>query len=348
MAPTSCAGTRWRGTIDAGGLEGVDAVVHLAGESIAGGRWNVAKKVMIRESRVRGTTLLAETLAKLDRPPAVFVSGSAIGYYGDRGDQLLTEASTPADDFLAQVCVDWEAAATAAATAGVRVVNIRTGIVLDRREGALAKMLPLFRFGVGGRLGNGRQYWSWITLEDMVGAVRYLVDQPVSGAVNLTAPKPVTNREFTRTLAKVLGRPALFPVPAFGPEAAPRRRVGRGAAVHQRPGATRGVDRCRLYLPPPHARGRPAVGSGQVGATPMAKERKVSVSRVIAASPEAIFAVIDDPSLHPVIDGSGTVTERQARPSTHLKLGDKFGMNMRIGVPYRIAQHGGGVPKRTG
>lgn len=212
---------RWdpmAGTIDSGGLEGVDAVVHLSGEPIAGGRWNLAKKVMIRESRVRGTTLLAETLAKLDRPPAVLVSGSAVGYYGDRGDQVLTEASTPGDDFLAQLCVDWEAAAEPAAVAGIRVANVRTGIVLDRSGGALAKMLPLFRFGLGGRMGNGRQYWSWITLDDTVAALRHLVDQPVSGPVNLTAPAPATNRDFTRTLAKVLGRPALFTVPSFGPK----------------------------------------------------------------------------------------------------------------------------------
>lgn len=212
---------RWdpmAGSIDAGGLEGIDAVVHLAGESIAGGRWNLVKKMQIRESRVRGTTLLAETIAKLDQPPAVFVSGSAIGYYGDRGDQVLTEASGPADDFLAQVCVDWEAAAEPAGGAGVRVVNVRTGIVLDRSGGALAKMLPLFRFGLGGRMGNGRQYWSWITLEDTVAAIRHVIDHPVSGPVNLTAPSPATNREFTRTLAKVLGRPAVFTVPSFGPK----------------------------------------------------------------------------------------------------------------------------------
>ncbi len=206
------------GSIDAGGLEGIDAVVHLAGESIGGGRWNLVKKMQIRESRVRGTTLLAETIAKLDQPPAVFVSGSAIGYYGDRGDQVLTEASGPADDFLAQLCVDWEAAAEPAGAAGVRVVNVRTGIVLDRSGGALAKMLPLFRFGLGGRMGNGRQYWSWITLEDTVAAIRHVIDQPVSGPVNLTAPSPATNREFTRTLAKVLGRPAVFTVPSFGPK----------------------------------------------------------------------------------------------------------------------------------
>jgi hypothetical protein len=220
-APNGSDEVRWdpaAGTIDAPGLEGLDAVVHLAGESIGGGRWSEAKKAAIRDSRIAGTTLLAETLAKSDRPPSVLVSGSAIGYYGDRGDQVLTEASTPAQDFLARICVDWEAATAAAETAGIRVAHARTGIVLDRAEGALARMLPLFKLGLGGRLGNGRQYWSWISLADEVAALRYLIEHPLSGPVNLTAPNPATNAEFTKSLARALKRPALVPVPAFGPK----------------------------------------------------------------------------------------------------------------------------------
>ncbi len=207
------------GTIDAAGLEGIDAVVHLAGEGIATKRWNDEHKRSIRESRTSGTAILARAIAEANAGPKRFLSGSAIGIYGDRGDQVLTEASDAADRFLARVVVDWEAAARPAVDAGISTAFLRTGIVLDPAGGALGKVLPLFRFGLGGRLGSGRQYWSWISMADEVGAIRFLLERPdVTGPVNLTAPTPVTNAAFTKTLASVLRRPALFPVPAFGPK----------------------------------------------------------------------------------------------------------------------------------
>jgi uncharacterized protein len=206
------------GAIDADSLEGIDAVVHLAGEGIAEKRWNPAQKARILDSRVDGTTLLATTLAGLDKRPAVLLSGSAIGYYGDRGDEELTEASPPGDIFLADVCKAWEAATATAEAAGIRVAHLRTGIVLDAHGGALAKTLPLFKLGLGGRLGSGKQWWSWISADDEVGAIRFLLHADVSGPVNLTAPQPVTNAEFTKVLGQVLGRPTLLPVPAFGPK----------------------------------------------------------------------------------------------------------------------------------
>jgi uncharacterized protein len=215
------AGVVWdpeAGTIDAGGLEGCDAVVHLAGAGIADHRWTDEHKRRIRESRVRGTDLLARTLASLDRPPAVMVSASGIDAYGDRGDEVLTESSARGESFLAEVVQAWEEAAEPAEAAGIRVPRIRTGVVLDPSGGALAKMLPLFRFGVGGRLGSGQQWWSWISLVDEVGAIRFLIDHDVTGPVNLTAPTPVTNAEFTKALGKVLGRPTVLPVPKFGPQ----------------------------------------------------------------------------------------------------------------------------------
>lgn len=206
-----------QGSIDAQRLENFDAVVHLAGESIASGRWNEEKKRTIRESRTKGTTLLSEALAQLSHPPSVFISASAIGYYGDRGDELLTETSTPGNDFLASVCVEWEQSTRPAAEKGIRTVLARFGIILDRDGGALAKMLPPFRMGIGGRVGDGRQWMSWIALDDVVGALKWLLrDNAVSGPVNFVAPRPVTNAEFTRTLGRVLGRPTIFPMPAFG------------------------------------------------------------------------------------------------------------------------------------
>lgn len=212
---------RWdppAGTIDRAALEGIDAVVHLAGAGIGDRRWNEAYKREILESRTRSTALLASTLAGLERKPAVFLSGSAIGIYGDRGDEVLTEASEPGRSFLAGVAVQWEAEAAPAVEAGIRTAFLRTGIVLTPEGGALAKLLPLFRLGLGGRMGSGRQWWSWISLADEVGAIRFLLDAPVQGPVNLTAPTPVTNAEFTKVLARVLGRPALLPVPAFAPK----------------------------------------------------------------------------------------------------------------------------------
>lgn len=205
------------GLIDAEHIEGLDAVVHLAGESIASGRWTDDKKRSIRDSRVKGTQLLSKSLAQCSRPPAVFVSASAIGYYGDRNDELLTEASAPGDDFLARVCVEWERATGPAAEKGIRTVNTRLGIILDAKGGALEKMLTPFRMGIGGRVGDGRQWMSWIALDDVVNALKFVIDDgSIKGPVNFVAPKPVTNAEFTKTLGRVLSRPTLFPVPAFG------------------------------------------------------------------------------------------------------------------------------------
>src|SRR3989441_3238658 len=204
-----------RGTIDRAGLEGADAVIHLAGESVFG-RWSPAKKQRIRDSRVRGTRVLCETLAALQRRPATVLAASAVGYYGDRGEESLTEESAPGADFLAHVARDWEAATAAATRAGIRVVNMRNGVVLTTRGGALAKMLPAFRLGLGGQVGSGTQYLSWIELGDIINAILHLLTKPgLVGPVNLTAPAPVTNREFAKILGKVLGRPAVVTVPAF-------------------------------------------------------------------------------------------------------------------------------------
>lgn len=202
------------GTIDAGALDGVDAVVHLAGEGIGEKRWTDEQKRRIRDSRVRGTATLAAAIAGCAKPPGVFVSGSAIGFYGDRGDEVLTEDSTPGDDFLAEVCVGWEAETRPAAEAGVRVVHLRTGIVLAPHGGVLARLLLPFRLGIGGKQGSGRQWMSWITLPDTVGAILRAVDDPtLHGPVNLTAPAPVRNSEFAATLGKVLHRPTVLPTP---------------------------------------------------------------------------------------------------------------------------------------
>lgn len=204
------------GTIDASALAGVDAVVHLAGESIGARRWSDEQKRRIKDSRTRGTALVAETVAGLDPRPQVLLSASGMNYYGDRGNEEVTEADPPGDDFLAEVCVAWEAAARPAADAGVRTAFLRTGLVLGG-GGALARMLPLFRVGLGGRLGSGRQWWSWISLDDHVGAMLHLLHAGVAGPVNMNAPEPVTNAELTRTLGRVLRRPTLVPVPRIGP-----------------------------------------------------------------------------------------------------------------------------------
>jgi uncharacterized protein (TIGR01777 family) len=205
------------GVIDSGGLEGVGAVVHLAGEGIGNKRWNDAQKAKIRDSRVRGTTLLAETLAKLSKPPKVLLSGSAVGFYGDRGDEVLTEASRPGGGFLADLCVAWEGAAAPAKEAGIKVSHLRTGIVLSGGGGVLPKMLTPFKLGVGGKLGSGSQWMSWVAIEDEVGAIVHLLgDDAPAGPVNLTAPNPVTNGDFTKALGKALGRPTVLPVPKFG------------------------------------------------------------------------------------------------------------------------------------
>jgi uncharacterized protein (TIGR01777 family) len=206
-----------RSSIDAASLEDIDAVVHLAGEGIGAKRWTDEQKRKILESRTRGTALLADTLASLQRKPAVLVSASAIGYYGERGDAVLTEDEPPTTTFLGELVVAWEAAARPAADAGIRVAHPRTGIVLSPRGGALAESLPLFKFGLGGRFGPGRQYWSWISLTDEVRALLWLLDHDLRGPVNLTAPEPVTNAAFTKALGAVLHRPTLLPIPKFGP-----------------------------------------------------------------------------------------------------------------------------------
>jgi len=196
-------------------VSGFDAVVHLAGESIVG-RWTNEKKLKIRDSRVAGTTALAEALAQAKDKPQVFACSSAIGYYGDRGNEVLNEESAPGTGFLPEVCAEWEAATQAAVDAGIRTVQMRTGIVLTAAGGALGKMLTPFKMGMGGKIGDGQQWMSWIDVQDMVGAIHHILKSDLlQGPVNMVAPKPVTNTEFTQTLASVLSRPAILPMPAF-------------------------------------------------------------------------------------------------------------------------------------
>ncbi len=205
-----------RGAAHPSQMEGFDAVIHLAGDPIAQGRWTPAKKALIRDSRVPFTRRLAETLGALRKPPSVLVSASATGYYGDRGDRILRESDPPGEGFLPEVCLEWEGATDAAAHAGIRVVQLRTGLVLAPNGGALEPMLLPFSLGLGGRLGSGRQYWSFIALDDLLYLIHHiLATESIRGPVNATSPEPVTNAEFTRILAHVLKRPAFLPVPAF-------------------------------------------------------------------------------------------------------------------------------------
>jgi hypothetical protein len=205
-----------QGIDDTARLEGLDGVVHLAGENISEGRWTEEKKARIRDSRVRGTRSLSEALARLAQPPRVLISASAIGYYGNRGEEIMREESAPGSDFLARVCREWEAATEPAAQKGIRVVMLRFGVIFSGKGGALAKMLTPFKLGVGGKLGSGRQYMSWITLDDVIGVINHaLVNENLRGPVNVVAPNAVTNYDFTKTLGRVLSRPTLFPVPAF-------------------------------------------------------------------------------------------------------------------------------------
>jgi uncharacterized protein len=198
-----------------GQLEGFDAVIHLAGANV-GHRWTRAYKREIVESRVQTTLALVRLLGQLQRPPEVFLCASATGIYGDRGDEILTENSHPGAGFLAETCIAWESAAQVASKAGIRVVHLRFGVVLAAEGGALARMLPIFRLGLGGRLGSGRQWMSWISLPDLVSATSHIIHNPkIAGPVNLTAPEPVRNSEFTRILAQTIHRPAIFPAPAF-------------------------------------------------------------------------------------------------------------------------------------
>ena len=207
-----------KGTIDSDSLDGVDAVVHLAGAGIGDHRWTAAYKATVLDSRVQGTTLIATTLAAMRRPPRALLSGSAVGYYGPRGDEELTEESPAGTGFLADVCAAWEGATKPAEGAGIRVVHLRTGVVLSRAGGALRKQLPLFKWGLGGRMGSGRQWQSWIAIADEVGAIVHLLQHEVAGPVNLTAPNPVTNLGFTKALATALRRPVFLPIPSFGPK----------------------------------------------------------------------------------------------------------------------------------
>ncbi|MFN8025938.1 MAG: TIGR01777 family oxidoreductase [Acidimicrobiia bacterium] len=217
-APEGGDDIRWdpdAGTIDAAGLEGIDAVVHLAGAGIGDKKWTEDRKRLILESRTKGTALLADTLAGLDRKPSVLLSGSAIGIYGNRGSEVLTEASSTGTGFTAEVCTAWEAATAPAESAGIRVAHLRTGIVLSSHGGALGRMLPPFKLGIGGKMGSGGQYMSWIAVDDEVGAIRHLLTAEVAGPVNLTAPNPATNAEFTAALGRALHRPTKLPTPMF-------------------------------------------------------------------------------------------------------------------------------------
>ena len=215
--PSSDDTIRWdpsRGQIDASRLEGIDAVVHLAGENIVG-RWTEEKKRKIRDSRVQSTRLLAETVAGLSEKPGAMICASAIGYYGDRGNELLREESEPGEAFLSKVVEEWEAAAKPAREAGIRVANLRFGIVLSPEGGALGTTLPIFKLGGGGKVGSGRQWWSWVALDDVVGAlVHALENESVEGPVNVVAPNPMTNAEYTKVLGDVLNRPTVLPAPA--------------------------------------------------------------------------------------------------------------------------------------
>ena len=206
------------GTMAASAFDGIDAVVHLAGAGIGDKRWTNDYKMEILESRTNGTALLANTMAALATKPQVFISGSAIGIYGARADEELSETATIGNGFLADVCRDWEAAAEPATAAGIRTVFIRTGIVLSPEGGALKKQLPLFKLGLGGKFGSGKQWQSWISITDEVNAIVHLLTSSLSGPVNLTAPTPVTNSEFTQVLSKVVSRPAILPIPSFGPK----------------------------------------------------------------------------------------------------------------------------------
>ena len=205
-----------RATVDVASLEGVDIVIHLSGAGIADGRWTEERKQLLRSSRIDTTRVLVDSLSRLNQKPQALIVASAIGYYGDRGDEILTESSTNGTDFLALVCRDWEAEASRAAAMGIRTVMLRFGVVLSGKGGALPKMLTPFKLGVGGRLGSGQQWMSWIAIEDVVGIIRHAIaSEQVIGPVNVVAPNPVRNEEFTRLLAGMLHRPAIFPAPAF-------------------------------------------------------------------------------------------------------------------------------------
>ena len=205
-----------QGAVNVSAFSGVEAMIHLAGENIASGRWTAARKQSFLDSRLKGTRLIAETISRMEKPPQVLVSASAIGYYGDRGNEVLIENSAPGTGFLAELCSQWEAATDPATRKGIRVVHLRIGLVLSPSGGALGKMLLPFKLGLGGRIGSGRQFWSWISLDDLCGAIAHCTQATeLHGPVNIVSPTPVTNSEFTKALGRALGRPAIFPVPAF-------------------------------------------------------------------------------------------------------------------------------------
>lgn len=201
--------------VNSADFENFRTVIHLAGDNIASGRWTKKKKQQIRDSRVRFTERLAEVLMELKNPPEQFISASAVGYYGDRGAEQLREDSKPGQGFLAEVCKDWEAASSVLATKNVKVAHLRIGMVLDQDGGALQKLLPIFSWGLGGRIGNGKQFMSWIALADLISAIVFIMEKQLSGPFNLTSPQPITNSEFTKALANTLGKPAMLPLPAF-------------------------------------------------------------------------------------------------------------------------------------
>jgi uncharacterized protein (TIGR01777 family) len=220
-APADDSEVQWdpvAGVLDPGDLAGVDAVVHLAGEGIAEKRWTPEQKRRILESRTQGTGLLARTIAGLDPKPRVFLSGSAVGFYGDGGDDVLTEESPRATGFLADVVGAWEAAAQPAVDAGIRTVFLRSGVILTPDGGAMGKVLPLFKLGIGGPIGKGQEWWPWISIDDEVGAIVHLLDADVTGPVNLVAPNPVRAGEYAKAIGRALHRPAILPVPRLGPE----------------------------------------------------------------------------------------------------------------------------------
>jgi uncharacterized protein len=217
-APGEIAWDPDHGTLDPADLAGVDAVVNLAGAGIAGRRWTDSYKRQILDSRTRSTSVISRAIAAAENGPRVLLSGSGIDFYGDQGDTTVDESSAAGTGFLAEVCAAWEAATAEAAAAGARVAHLRTSMVLSAKGGALRKMLPLYKLGLGGRTGNGKQWVSWISIDDEVGAIEHLLNSEVAGPVNLSAPNPVTNAEFARTLGRVLKRPAFVPLPAFAPK----------------------------------------------------------------------------------------------------------------------------------
>ena len=243
------------GELDRAALEGADAVVHLAGAGIGDRPWTASYKRQIYDSRVRGTRLLAEALAGLDAPPQVLVSGSAIGFYGSTGAAEADESSPKGEGFLADLVADWEEAATPASAAGIRVVHPRTGIVLSARGGILGRTLPLFRLGLGGRLGDGGQWTSWISLRDEVRALRHLIAAPLAGPVNLTAPRPVTNADFTRAVAAALHRPAFLTAPAPLLKLVLRDFAAEGPLISQRIAPTRLLESGFVFTDPDLASG---------------------------------------------------------------------------------------------